>query len=111
MSDPSNLTDSVIDDVNKSTEAYLFKNDKLYIFLYLILIIVSIGIIILWIPIFQLLIIPLFIGIIGYSHVKAKIKREFTQQFGASVGSTYSQSADMSSVEGKLFKVGHSQSI
>ena len=47
----------------------------------------------------------------GYTHVKKKIEDEFIQQFGASIGFTYSPSADMSTVNGSLFTVGHSQNI
>jgi hypothetical protein len=104
----SQPTNPIIEDVNQSTKAYIFKNDRFYIFLYIILIIASIPLAIIAFP---LLIVPVFIGIIGYNHVKMKIKREFTQQFGASIGFAYSQSADLSGVSGKLFGVGHSQNI
>jgi hypothetical protein len=111
MPNSINPMDPVINDVNKSTKYYIWKNDKTLSFFYIILVIGSIiGIIYVKLDI-RLLYIPAIIGIIGYGHVKAKIKREFTQQFGASIGFAYSPSADMSSVNGKLFKIGHSQSI
>jgi xanthosine utilization system XapX-like protein len=111
MPDPINPTDPIIDDVNKSTESYIWNNDKMLVIFYIILVAGSvIGIIYTKLDI-RLLYIPAIIGIIGYGHVKAKIKREFTQQFGASIGFAYSPSLDMSSVDGKLFKVGHSQKI
>jgi hypothetical protein len=107
----SNPTEPVIDDVTKSTESYIWKNDKMLVIFYIILVIGSIiGIIYTKLDL-RLLFIPIFIGVVGYSHVQAKIKREFTQQFGVSIGFAYSPSLDMSSVDGKLFKVGHSQKI
>lgn len=51
------------------------------------------------------------IGFIGYSIVYLKIKREFTQEFGKSIGFTYSRNAGMETVSGKLFQTGHSQSM
>ena len=111
MPDISNPTDPIIDNVNKSTESYILKNDKMLALFYLVIVVGSIiGIMYAQLDI-RLLYIPAIIGIIGYGHVKAKIKREFTQQFGASIGFAYSSSADMSSVAGKLFKIGHSQRI
>jgi hypothetical protein len=70
-----NPQEPIIEDVNKSTKAYIM------------------------------------IGFIGYGHVKSKIKREFTQQFGTSIGFSYSESGGMDSVSSKLFKTGHGQSI
>jgi hypothetical protein len=106
-----NPTDPSIEDVNKSTDAYLLKNDKILIFVYGILVIGSIAGIIFASLNIQLLFIPVIIGFIGYGHVQGKIKREFTQQFGASIGFVYTPTADMTTVSGKLFKVGHSQRI
>jgi hypothetical protein len=106
-----NSTEPVIDDVEKSTNSYIWKNDRMLIVFYIILFIGSfVGIIYTKLDL-RLLLIPVFISFIGYFHVQAKIKREFTQQFGASIGFTYSPSADMSSVAGNLFKIGHSQKI
>ena len=106
-----NPTTPVIDDVEKSTNSYIWKNDKMLAIFYIILVAGSvIGIIYAKLDI-RLMYIPAIVGIIGYGHVRTKIKREFTQQFGASIGFAYSPSADMYSVNGKLFKIGHSQRI
>lgn len=111
MSDPINPTDPVIENVSKSTETYLLKNDKILIIIYCIIVIGSIaGIIYAGLDI-RLVFLPIIIGIIGYSHVQIKIKREFTQQFGASIGFTYTPTASMATVSGKMFKVGNGQHI
>ena len=111
MLDSNTPTDPIIEDVNKSTEAYLVKNDKKLIVVYVILVVGSVVSIIYAKLDIRLLIIPFMVGLAGYGHVQAKIKREFTQQFGASIGFTYTPTADMATVNGKLFKVGRSQRI
>jgi len=100
----------VIDDVGKSTKSYIWKNDKMLAFFYCILVIAGIAVF-MYTGIAHFLVISLIISTIGYGHVKSKFKHEFTQQFGASIGFAYSPSADMSSVNGKLFSVGHGQKI
>lgn len=100
-----------IESVNKSTEAYIFKHDWFYVLIYLLVVVALIYVIYAdHLPVY-LLIIPVFIGILGYSHVQKKIKREFTQQFGASIGFIYSPAADLNTVSGRLFSIGHSQKI
>jgi len=104
-------TEPVIDDVEKSTNSYLWKHDKIWIMLYVILVLGS-AVYICYAQInLYFFFIPVAIGYIAYFHLQTKIKREFTQQFGASIGFVYSRSADLSSVNGKLFKLGHSQKI
>ena len=101
----------VIDDVEKSTNSYIWKNHKLLVVIYTILILGCFVTIILGKLDIRFVFIPFVIGGIGYTHVKKKIEDEFIQQFGASIGFTYSPSADMSTVNGSLFTVGHSQNI
>lgn len=101
----------MIEDVNKSTNAYVMKNDKKYIMLCLVIVVVCFfAIVYLGLDV-RLLIIPIALILIGYAHVKSKIKREFTKQFGASIGFTYSPVASTDGVKGRLFSVGHSQFI
>jgi hypothetical protein len=104
-------TEPVIDDVEKSTNSYIWKNDKLLVAIYLIITIGSFAAIIGGKLDIRLVFIPFIIFGIGYTHVKKKIEGEFIRQFGASIGFTYSPFAPMSTVDGKLFKVGHSQGI
>lgn len=100
-----------IQDVDKSTESYVLKNDKMYIVLYGILIVGTVYAVIAfqWNPV--LIVIPVSFAIGGYLHVKARLKRQFTQQFGASIGFTYTPTADMSTVSGRLFSIGRAQRI
>src|ERR1035437_8796571 len=102
-------TEPVIEDVEKSTNSYIWKNDKALLILYVLLTAGSFLAIILGKLDIRLVFIPFIIGGIGYTHVKKKIEGEFFRQFGASIGFTYSPYADMSSVSGKLFKVGDKQ--
>ena len=75
----------VIDDVGKSTKSYIWKNDKTLVIIYAFLVVASIAAVVrTGVPHF--IVIPIIIGAIGYGHVQSKIKREFTQQFGASIG-------------------------
>jgi len=111
MPDQTNSTDPVIEDVTKSTEAYIMKNDKMLIFVYVIVVVASFFLIFSLRLDVRLAIIPIVIGVAGYAHVQAKIKRQFTEQFGASIGFAYAPTADESTVDGNLFKIGHSQHI
>ncbi|MGH7249463.1 MAG: hypothetical protein ACREGC_00655 [Minisyncoccia bacterium] len=106
-----NPTDPQIEDVTTSTNVYIIKNDKMYVFLYAILVIATFVFIIVEHTEYNYLVIPAIIGFLGYLHVKSKIKKQFTQQFGTSIGFTYSPSADTSSVNGQFFKLGHSPKL
>jgi len=110
--EPINPVEPVIEDVSKSTKSYIVQNDKKFIALYVLLLIgCVIGAI--YMPnLFQFWIsIAVIVGVAGYNHIRSKIKRQFTQQFGASIGFSYVASAGMESVSGRLFKFGHSQAI
>jgi hypothetical protein len=87
-------------------------HDKMLVALYTILVLGTIAIIVYTQGAgIQIVFIPLVIGAIGYGHVQSKFKREFTQQFGAAIGFAYAPTADMSTVAGKLFKIGYAQKI
>ena len=101
----------VIEDVNKATEQYIFRNEKFSIFIYGLLLVGLLAVILAYRLDIRLLTVPFFIIAIAYGHISAKIKREFTEQFGASIGFTYSPSAGMETVSGKIFRTGHSQAI
>lgn len=101
----------VIMDVDKSTNSYIWRNDKLYLVLYGVLIIGSAMAIIYMHADARLLIIPLLLVGIGFGHVKARIKSQFTQQFGASIGWRYASAAGMATVSGRIFKQGRGQKI
>lgn len=106
-----NETEPIIEDVSKSTETYILKNDKTYVALFGVIIIGSIvGIITFGLDL-RLCAIPIMLCAFGYERVQAKIKREFTKQFGASIGFDYAETSTMESVNGKLFQTGHSQSL
>jgi hypothetical protein len=111
ITDIVNPSEPIIEDVNKSTEAYIVKNDKLNIFLYIVAFAVSAFVIIRFNLDGRLAILPILIGVIGYNHIRSNIKRQFTQQFAASVGFSYAASASIDTVAGKLFRLGHGQSI
>jgi len=53
--------------------------------------------------------IMLVIGFFWYIAVYGKIKTEFTQEFGKSIGFTYEKNASVQTASGKLFATGHSQ--
>ena len=96
-----------IENVNSSVWKYIRDNYLPYVIGYIC---VSVGVIYFFPN--QFTIFAVFIvGSIGYSTVYTKIKREFTQEFGNSIGFTYSENAGLDTVSGKLFKTGHSQSI
>src|SRR5438309_101604 len=93
----------IIEDVGKSTESYIIKNDKKYIVL-LICLAVLFGVLVLkWGFDIRFLIIPFFIIIAAYGHISSKIKSQFTEQIGTSLGLTYSKDAPLDSVSGKVF--------
>jgi hypothetical protein len=51
------------------------------------------------------------VGMFGYAYVKNQVEAAFMQQFGASIGFAFSPKATMDSVQGRFFKIGHSQCI
>jgi len=51
------------------------------------------------------------IGGIGFGSLYFKIKKQFTIEFGKSIGFTYSQTAPIESVSGKLFSLGNAKMI
>ncbi len=111
MPAPIDAQGPVIEDVDKATNAFIWKNDKLLAFVYGIFVIAAIAIIFYFRLDFRWMVIPFVVGTVGYGHIKSKITRAFTQQFGASIGFSYAPTADMATVSGKLFLIGHSQSI
>jgi hypothetical protein len=55
------------------------------------------------------LVIMAMVGIYGYSFAFNKVKSQFTQEFGKSIGFAYEKATGFDTVSGKLFKTGHSQ--
>lgn len=106
-----NPTEPIIEDVYSSTIGYIWRNAKLYLFGLVALVVVSIYSILLFGVDPRFAIIPLMAALIGYGIVQKKIKRQFTIQFGASIGFSYVETGSMDSVSGDLFSFGHSRSI
>ncbi len=96
-----------IDDVSSSTWHYIGKHYVPHIIIYVLL---SAALIYYFPNQFSFFVV-FVVGGISYSHVYRKFKREFTQQFGNSIGFTYTESADIATTSGKLFETGHSKSI
>ncbi len=101
----------IIEDVNQSTNAYIKKNDKFYIFLYVVIDLAAIAAIIYFQLSFVCLMVPLGITLAGYTHVQSKIRKEFLQQYATSIGFTYSPTGSLDSVQGRFFQTGHSQLV
>ena len=59
----------------------------------------------------QVIFFALGIAFVGYAYVYSKMKSEFTKQFGASIGFTYSKEAPLDTVSGVMFSMGHGASI
>jgi len=98
-----------IENINDSTFKYIFRHFSLLI---LILIVSDITVIILFPQIFPFALFVLFIILgVSYSFAFKKIQKEFLKQFGLSIGFSYTDSADMDSVQGKLFGIGQARSI
>jgi phosphotransferase system IIA component len=104
-------SESVIEDVAASTNAYIAKHDKKYIVAYIALIVIVLAGVIFMRLNLGFLLVALAIGFVGYFHVQSRFEHEFILQFGASIGFSYSPSADMDTVSGKMFSLGHGQNI
>lgn len=98
-----------IDDVNKSSNTYILKNYKGFIVLMIVLLVLCVY------ALFRFNIgpMPLFavIAVFGLvvMNVKRKFKKQFTQQFGASIGFTYQPTTVIDSTGCKLLNAGHGQ--
>jgi hypothetical protein len=104
---PANLIDHEIDDVNADVWKYIRSKYIPHIIIYILLSASAIY----FFPNRFTLIVVFVVGSIFYLSIYSKVKREFTEQFGASIGFAYTDTADMKSVSGKLFEAGHSQNI
>jgi len=103
-----------IEDVDKSTKKYikeLFKNNKssLFVFSFILIFIMLLAY-----TVFDLfgVVVSVFItlGLIR-ARIESRIKRQFTKQFGASIGFLYSDFLNVIPVGSKLFSIGDGQRI
>ncbi len=113
MENPSlpNAPEQPIDNVTSATWRYLGTHFLPYIILYLV---VAVAVFYFVPDIGKLQIgVALIVGggTFFYTLAYSKIKREFTQEFGKSIGFTYTPKAELNTVSGKLFATGHSQYI
>ncbi|MDB5258939.1 MAG: hypothetical protein JWO73_147 [Candidatus Taylorbacteria bacterium] len=101
------ISDAPIEDVTSSTWKYIRAHYVWHIIAYVCAFIA----VIIFIPHPFVLIIMIFIGVSAYSGVYSKAKRQFTEEFGASIGFAYIPEADIDSISGKLFETGEDQRI
>ncbi len=96
-----------IDNATSSVWSYIFST-----YLVAVIVYVCLSVLLLYFFLNQIsIIVVVLIGSYGYSFIYRKIKGQFTQEFGQSIGFTYEKSIGLESVSGKLFAVGHSQSV
>ncbi len=98
---------SQIEDVSSSTWEYISAHYMVYVILFLFFCVV----VFYFAPTIPTIFILAILGSWGYSFAYKKVKREFTQEFGRSIGFTYMDSSPIESVSGKLFSTGHDRSI
>lgn len=103
--------DPVIDDVGKTTQQYILKKYKIFVII-LAFFTIGIGFLVFKNKIGTgFIILPIVAIISFYVIIQSKILKQFMQQFGASIGFKYEESAGLATVHGELFSVGHSQNI
>jgi len=113
-----------IDDVRASTRAYIRANHAILFgtttalcvafaavsgfFCYLILTsgLPDVDLRIIFVPI-----VPLMVPLMMYGYYQSRVQHVFIQQLAATLGFSYSQHADRSTVSGTFFDLGHSQSL
>lgn len=54
---------------------------------------------------------PFVVPLVVYVGIRTKIQHEFMQQFAAANGFQYARKGNMDSLDGALFKIGHSRSV
>lgn len=99
----------IITDVDKSAWKYFLKHDIPFV----VIILLAAGIA-MWlypVEIFYIGFAAIFLICILFGSVTKKVRRVFMQEFGDSIGYAFSPSAPLSSVDGKIFKVGSSRKI
>jgi len=96
-----------IDNVTKGTWDYIVAHCLVYVIIYFCLWFVVIA----YIPNELTAIAMVMIGSVSYLAVYNKIKRLFTEEFGASIGFAYEKIGDVDTVSGKLFSTGHDQAM
>ncbi len=102
-----NTNTEPIENINSATFKYIRTS-------YLPYVIVYIGVFLALMIIFHnpvIIYVMIILGFFGYSFIFKKIKTEFTEEFGKSIGFSYTKSTGIETVSGKLFKTGHSQSL
>jgi hypothetical protein len=97
-------TEEPIENINSGTWKYFYGH-----YLLVILYVCVFATVIYFIPNEFSIAIMLVIGFFWYIVVYGKIKTEFTQEFGKSIGFTYEKNASAQTALGKLFGTGHSQ--
>ena len=105
MNEPD--TTEPVEDISSSTWKYLRTGFLPYVIIYIG---ICIALLILFRNITSLYI-AVALGFFGYSFIFKKIKTEFTEEFGNSIGFSYIKSTGLDTVTGKLFQTGHSQSL
>ena len=110
---PIPVDQPIIEDVGKSTNEYIKAHYKKFIFLYIF---VSVAIVATLVyfgsgAAFAAVLILLILGATLYASVQDRIVSQFIQQFGASIGFSYAKSVGIDTVAGRLFQVGHGQTI
>jgi hypothetical protein len=96
-----------IENINSTALKYVRTTYLPYLIIYIG---VCVGLMILF-PTPVIIVWMIALGTFLYSFIFRKIKTEFTEEFGKSIGFNYTKSAGMETVSGKLFQTGHSQSI
>lgn len=98
-----------VQSVDQSTWQYIRHHGWLYIVTVLTVAILLIYLVPAFRP--QIGILGLFALVFGYGLVRTAVQQEFMKEFGQSLGYNYTPTGDLTSVQGKIFSLGHDQVI